>query len=171
MRTLLAVPMAIAIIFATSGAANAADEVVCGVSFGFSLATATAPGSTTLGQNPPPGYVGAQPSVTIVIPLGSPVTRPDLRGDATGYLCIRTSTSGSTRTFVAVVPPGSAGYLPRPAAGPPSGPVPGGRGAVGVLPSTSTAPSSVPLVPLALSLSGLLALGAYALRRRRHAFR
>ncbi|HAL26879.1 MAG TPA: hypothetical protein DCP25_09095 [Chloroflexi bacterium] len=166
MRALVVIPIAIVIAIATSGAANAADEVVCGRIMGYSGATATAPGSLVI---PQPGDT-APAGTYIVIPVGAQFTYP-----GTSWACVRTTASAptqvfggftSTRTFAGFVAPGSPGYRAEPAAPSPSGPVPTGRGSVGVLPGTSTAPISVPLMPLALSVSGLLALGVYALRRR-----
>lgn len=167
MRALLAIPIAIAIAVVTSSAASAADEVVCGVNLGFQLATATAPGSLNLGQTPPAGYVGPQPSITVVIGQANPVSGNKLRGNVNGYLCVQVTSSASTRTFVGVVPPGSAAYVVQPVIPVPN-PVPTGHGSTGVgtLPSTSTAPSSAPIVPLLLACFGLLALGAAARRRR-----
>lgn len=168
MRTLLAIPIALAIALMTSSAGNAANEVVCGVNLGFQLATANAPGSVTLGQTPPAGYVGPQPTITVVIAQGDRVTGNELRGSAGGYLCVEVTPSGTSRTFVAVVPPGAAGYVAQPVMPAPN-PMPTGHGSTGVgtLPTTSTAPSGTPIVPLMLACSGLLALGAIAVRRRR----
>lgn len=157
MRKLLAIPLVIAIATATAGAANATDDIVCGRIMGMTGATASAPGAMVI---PQPGDV-APAGTYIVIPPG--MTQVTSQGVA--WVCVRTTSSPptqvlggftSTRTFVAFVAPDSPGYRAEPAAASPRGP----------LPSTSTAPGSAPLVPLALSLSGLLALGLLALRRR-----
>lgn len=128
----------------------ASDDIVCGRIMGLVGATATAAGSLVIPQS---GDV-APAGTYIVIPQGTQVSSQGVT-----WVCVRTTASSptqvmggfvATRPFAGFVAPGSPGYRAEPTAAPPSGPAPTGRGGVGVLPGTSTAPSGVPLVPLAL---------------------
>ena len=145
----------------------AAEEIFCGKILGYSAATATAHGSFVIAAPGPQALVGTY----IVIPRGT--TQFDTQG--TAWVCVRTTdvpptpvadNQTSTRAFVAFVAPGSPGYRAEPTAAPtPAGP----PRAIGSLPGTATASDTGALVPLALGVPGLIALGAYALRGRRQA--
>lgn len=150
-----------------TGTAAAADDIVCGRIMGLLGATATAPGSLVVAQ---PGRDVAPAGTYMLIPQG--MTQVTAQGSL--WVCIRTTPSAptpvmggmvATRTFAGFVPPGTPGFQAEPAAPSPSGPLPSGRGGVGVLPGTSTAPNGSPPVHLALVGSGILVLCAIALRR------
>jgi len=156
--------LAIALLALTPMPTSAADQIFCGNVLGFQPATASASGQIALTQPVPAGTrPSVGPSVMITIPPGGISTFPS------GWVCVRATVTGSTNTFVAVVPPGAPGFLSPPTPGPSAS---GGRevsvsGAArpGTLPNTSTTDDSA---VNALGIGALALLVLVSARRLAH---
>jgi hypothetical protein len=159
-----AVCFAIALIALMPAAAAAAEQIVCGKILGSISPQANAAGSFVV---PQPGDT-APAGTYIVIPAGTQFSY----AQPLVWVCVRTidspptpvmGTQISSLTFLSFVQAGSPGYRAEPIPAPRASDLPR---PVGGLPSTSTSPAGTFLLPVALFVSVLLALGAaYVLRR------
>lgn len=149
--------------FLPAAAAAQAEEIVCGRIMGHYRATPTGSGDFVVVERSP---TGAAIATYILIPEGAQFSY-----DAASWVCVRTTSapptrtydgSTATRTFVAFVAPGSAGYRAEPTAAPVPSASPA---AVGSLPSTTTG-APPPPAQLALGVAALVLAGAVHLLRR-----